>query len=121
MNTHCSALLEPLASLTLAGRVTARDELTIRAEAPLTLTIDNRVGDVTVRPDASGEVRVEVTRFAPSRETLERINVDLGRSSRDVTLQVEGPGRVSNWGVDLVVHVPPQTNLLTELSLIFGR
>lgn len=108
--------LGALGSFGFGGPNRVRDTLerSVEAAAPLVLTIDNPVGDVTLLPDADGEVRVEATRFAPSTARLAEIDVRLSGSGNRVELVVEGPERGSNWGANLVVHVPPQTSAVIE-------
>ncbi|HBY97930.1 MAG: DUF4097 domain-containing protein [Ardenticatenaceae bacterium] len=100
-----------------AGRVTDTLERRVAVEAPLVLTIDNPVGEITLKPDATGEVRVKATRFAPSQETLDQINVNLRGSGGQTTVEVTGPQGRSNWGTNLVVHVPPQTGATIEVGV----
>lgn len=92
-------------------------EQRVQVTAPLRLTIDNPVGDITLRPGSNDEVRVEATRYGPDRRVLDEISVGLTGSGDSATLTVTGPERRSNWGVDLVVRVPVQTSVRIEVGV----
>jgi hypothetical protein len=97
------------------GRVTEQSEWSYPVgQAPL-LEVDNFAGDVTVRGDESGRIRVIVTEKATSSSSLERISVDLEQGDNGLRIRTSRPSTLAaNQSVDLEVFVPADARLALD-------
>lgn len=74
-----------------------------------TLTVDNFVGVIDVRPGPPGAIRVVATRTADRIEDLGQIQVEMTEVSNGVEVVTDNPSNLENVSVDLTITVPPDT------------
>lgn len=107
--------------------VTTSSTQTLTVSGTTTLIIDNSVGSVQVNTGAPGEVTLTTTKTAraesadAARAELKGINVAISQNGDMITVTTSG-GHTSpfrSYAVDLLVSVPPTTNL--DLSLHMGN
>src|SRR6266581_9251961 len=82
-----------------ANRVNQKWSGSVKATAPVTLTIDNPVGNITLVPDSADAVSVEAVKKAQDDKALAEVEVKLTGSGKDISLKSQGP-RGGNWSVD---------------------
>jgi hypothetical protein len=110
----------------LSSQIESTDHFTrtLDVQAPINLTLDVPVGDLTVRGGPGQQVVVEVTRRAwgwnqaAARQLLERINVYVEQAGSQVQIKVTGVTATSGGPrspqVNIVVMVPQQTTLTLD-------
>jgi DUF4097 and DUF4098 domain-containing protein YvlB len=102
----------PLIQETWMSRVEERTEQVFRVGDAPTVDAQSFAGSITVRRREIGEVRIIVTKRAPSSSALERINVDVYEQEGGVRIRTSHPGiSVGNVSVDLEMSVPSDAEL----------
>jgi hypothetical protein len=74
-----------------------------------TLTIQDFVGSVVVRPGESGLIQVSAVKWAERQEDLEEIDVEMSMMQGSVQILCDNPSDLDNVSVDLEVTTPADT------------
>lgn len=73
------------------------------------LTIQNFVGSVDVRPGESGVIQVRAVKWAERPEDLEEIDVEMSMMQGGVHIMCDNPSELDDVSVDLEVTTPADT------------
>ena len=74
-----------------------------------TLTVDNFVGSVSIRPGVAGVVRVVATRWARNKGDLDLIEVDMIELQNCFSVATRAPSGLNAVSVDLEITAPADT------------